>query len=81
MKTLNFASLKESTSNFWHISKPYHALIFFIAGFLFDILTLEEVDDMLTLVSQVLYLLVAVGFFLINAEGKTRLRLKVSFNE
>ena len=71
MKTLNFASLKESTSNFWHISKPYHALIFFIAGFLFDILTLEEVDDMLTLVSQVLYLVVAVGFFLISAEGKT----------
>ncbi len=63
--------LKKNFHKYWEITTPYHALIFFIAGFLFDILTLEEVDDILTLVTQVLYLLVAVGFFLINAEGKT----------
>ena len=63
--------IKQNFSRYWKITAPYHALIFFVAGFLFDIFTLEEVDDLLTLVSQVLYLLVAVGFFLINAEGKT----------
>lgn len=62
--------LKESTKKYWEVTRPYHAIIFFAAGFLFDILTLEEVDDMLTLVSQFMYLIVALGLFLLTSEGK-----------
>lgn len=64
-------NLKQNISHYWDISRPYHALIFFVAGFVFDILTLEEVDDMLTMVSQCLYLVVALGLFLLTTEGKS----------
>ena len=63
--------LKLRAKHYWEITTPYHALIFFAAGFLFDIVTLEEVDDLLTVVSQFIYLLVALGLFLLATEGKS----------
>tara|TARA_R110000868_G_scaffold118569_4_gene314423 strand:+ start:3500 stop:4591 length:1092 start_codon:yes stop_codon:yes gene_type:complete len=64
-------SLKLKFKHLWQVTGPYHALIFFAAGFLFDIFTLEEVDDLLTMVSQLIYLVVATGLFLITVEGST----------
>tara|TARA_R110000868_G_scaffold38661_8_gene135159 strand:- start:7014 stop:8105 length:1092 start_codon:yes stop_codon:yes gene_type:complete len=60
---------KQKINHLWQVSGPYHALIFFIAGFLFDIFTLEEVDDLLTIISQMVYLIVATSLFLITTEG------------
>jgi uncharacterized membrane protein YozB (DUF420 family) len=59
----------QEISKYWHQTQRYHTLIFFVGGFLFDILTLEEVDDLFTLISQFTYLVVAIGIFLINSEN------------
>ena len=39
---------------------------FFAAGFLFDILTLSRIDDVLTLVQQALYLVLLAGFMIMD---------------
>lgn len=64
-------AIKQNIHKVWQDTAKYHTLAFFAAGFVFDILTLEEVDDMLTLFSQLLYLVIALGLFLLTTEGKT----------
>lgn len=61
----------QEISRYWHQTERYHTLIFFVGGFLFDVFTLEEVDDLFTLISQMIYLAVAVGLFLLHSEGQT----------
>ena len=63
-------SIKKFITPIWQKSAPYHALAFFAAGFIFDVLTLEEVDDFITILSQILYLVVALGLFLLAIEGR-----------
>lgn len=62
--------LKKKATHLWQQSAPYHTLSFFVAGFLFDIFTLEEVDDLITMISQVGYLILALFLFLLASEGK-----------
>lgn len=55
---------------YWEKIKPiyerYHASFFFVAGFLFDVFTLDRIDDTMNFVIQLLYLLIAyLSFFLI----------------
>lgn len=64
-------SLIEYLSSLWREHARYHTLLFFVSGFVFDIFTLKEVDDSFTIISQLIYLSVALFIFILETEEKT----------
>lgn len=50
--------LKSSALEYYQKNETKLGIIFFLAGFLFDVLTLSEIDDPFTIAQQIIYLLI-----------------------
>jgi hypothetical protein len=68
----NTSSLKQpkipvplSVQNFWLKNEKFLAAEFFFAGFIFDILTLQRIDDWLNIAQQGLFIVVILGFLVL----------------
>lgn len=64
---------RKTIEEYWEISSPYHASLFFIMGFVFDIFTLRDIDDLSAIFVQLAYFSIVLTIFAIHLEGQ-RLR-------
>lgn len=60
--------------NLWAKNEKYLTAEFFVAGFLFDILTLKRIDEWLTIVQQGVFLLLAVFLLVLKTKDGTHRR-------
>lgn len=58
----SIAKLKNQLKIYNHKWSPHYSVLFFVGGFLFDLLTLGRIDDTLNLLSQFFYLTVCLFF-------------------
>ncbi len=65
MKTIAPDILKEKITSHYTILNPYLPALFFVSGFLFDILTLGRIDNILTIISHGTYLAFILAILLV----------------
>lgn len=54
---------------YWHRNERYLAAEFFLAGFVFDLITLHRIDDKLTIIQQGLFILITLILLLLKTQS------------